>query len=95
MRRPVLSSGEAKVIVYASRAGEKVTAWDLIKACENRERNMRKTLQWQGKLVTRTYRLANDDGDIVITCDWVELGVKDVKRVRRARASLKTAHEPL
>lgn len=88
MRRPILDSGEAKVIVYASRAGQKVTALDLIKACQNREKHMRTVLQREGKLVTKQFRLANDQGDIEITARWIVLGEKRTKHYRRARAKL-------
>jgi len=94
MRRPVLDSGEAKVIVYASRAGENITAMDIIKACDNRIRHMRHVLQQQGKTVTKVFKLANNFGDIEITARWIVYGAKRNKHERRRRATINTNAGP-
>lgn len=87
MRRPVLETGEARLIVYASKAGENVTALHLIQACENREAYMRQELAKLGRIVRRIDRVGNNLGDIEIIAKWEVLGVKPTKKARNARGT--------
>lgn len=91
MRRPVIDSGEARVLVYASRAGENVTAMQLIMACNNREKHMRNVLQREGRMVKRVDKVATPAGDIEIIAKWEVYGLKQTKHVRQANAGSKSS----
>lgn len=85
MKRPIIDSGEARVLIYASKAGRNVTAMDLIKACENRIVHIKQVLQKDGRMATRVDKVATPMGDIEIVVRWQKLGEKRTKHFRRAQ----------
>ena len=99
MKRPVVEEGDAFKTVYLSKAPPSFKHEDLEKALENHVYRMRRELQRDGKMVTKTIKtIKGIDGDVLLTMHWVVLGVKRTKEFRRNASGLGTfegvAEEP-
>ncbi len=71
------------MLIYASKAGQNVTAMALIKACENRIAHIKQTLNKDGRMATRVDKVATKEGDIEIIVRWQKLGEKRTKHWRK------------
>ena len=91
--RAVLESGTAIKTVYLSKAQEKTTEKEAERILQFHERDMRKEMQKDGRLILRLTRIMSGQrGDVRLLADWVILGVKKTKHHRRAMLRSDASH---